>query len=514
MAGKVREMNLWRKMILMITLAFALVIFSDGLATIVRAEAGTTNTAVNMRKTPSKNGDLVKKLEQGTAVELGNLVDGKDGDGKKWYEVTVGGTSGYIRSDLVTKGAAGGNSDGGAQVTGEVEQVTPVGASIAGSNTVRVRTSASTTTSNNILATVAKGTEVTVIGKTVGSDKKTWYQVKLTVEGREVAGYVRSDYLVINGDVKPIGSETGNETQTTDPVETNPTETETKTDTETKVTPQTHGYAVKEIEGEWWLQDLDKNEQYRIEQIFSAATQYKEKYEAADKKAKGRKGWLIFFIILTILSAGCAAYLLFRLKEIKEEAFIASIENNTPRRTAERPRQSANGKPSIKDGLEPRRREGERPANGQRAADPRQGQRPAQPGQQRPTQPGQRPAQPGQQRPAQPGQQRPTQPGQGQRPVDGQRPVQPGQQRPAQPGQRPADGQRPMQQGQRPTQPGQGQRPMDGQRPAQPTQRPVDPQMQRPAQPQAAPTQAPARPKNFAQDDDMEFEFLNWDSDE
>ena len=54
MAGKVREMNLWRKMILMITLAFALVIFSDGLATIVRAEAGTTNTAVNMRKTPSR----------------------------------------------------------------------------------------------------------------------------------------------------------------------------------------------------------------------------------------------------------------------------------------------------------------------------------------------------------------------------------------------------------------------------------------------------------------------------
>ncbi len=506
MAGKAQGMKIWRKLIVMIAFAFALVIFADGFKSVSRAESGTTNNAVNMRKTPSKNGDLVKKLEKGTAVELGNLVDGKDGDGKKWYEVTVGGSSGYIRSDLITKGSTTSVSDGSEVQTGAEEDVTPVSATVAGSNTVRVRTSASTTTSNNILCTINKGTEVTVIAKTIGSDKKTWYKVKLTVEGRDATGYIRSDYLVISGDVKPFEADP----VTTDPVDDNPpADTETKPETKPVVTEKR--YETKLVNDVWWLQDIEQGQQYKIEDIFSAADKLQEQYEKANKKAKASKGWMIFFLLVALAACGAVGYLIFRLKEVKEEAFIASIENTTPRRTAERPRSDvrtqsvSRDRPAIsRDGLEPRRKEeGQRPANGQRSTGNRpQGQKPAQPAQ--PGQ-GQRPAQPGQgQRPAQPGQgQRPTQPGQGQRPAQpgqGQRPAQPGQgQRPTQPGQ----GQRPTQpgQGQRPTQPGQGQRPAG----EQPAQRP------------AAPQQAPAnnRPKNFVQDnDDMEFEFLNWDSDE
>ena len=526
MAGKAQGMKIWRKMITLIALAFALVIFADGFKTVSRAETGTTNNAVNMRKTPSKNGDLVQKLEKGTSVELGDLVDGKDGDGKKWYAVTANGKSGYIRSDLISKGSSTSTSTNEGTVSGEVESVTPVGASVAGSNTVRVRTSASTTSSNNILATVAKGTEVTVIGKIVGSDKKTWYQVKLTVEGKDVVGYIRSDYLVISGEVKPVETTT----TTPDPVEnTDPVDnTETKP---VEVTPAVQKrYETKLINDEWWIQDHDKNEQYKIEQLFSAANEYKNRYEEANKKAKSRKGWMIFFLILALAACGAAGYLLFRLKETKEAAFIASIENNTPRRTSDRPReargQQGGGRPAIKDGLEPRSRD-ERPANGQRSSGnrPQQGQRPAQQQGQRPEGQPSRPAQPAQgQRPAngqQQGQRPAQQPGQGQRPAGGQ---QPGQ------GQRPAQQPQPRPEGQpsRPAQPAQGQRPAENQqrpmqqptprpegqpqRPAQPAQgqRPAENQ-QRPAQPQ----QTAARPKNFVQDsDDMEFEFLNWDSDE
>ncbi|MBE5861587.1 MAG: hypothetical protein E7295_01910 [Lachnospiraceae bacterium] len=532
MAGKAQGMKVWRKVITMIAFAFALVIFAEGFRTVVHAESGTTNTGVNMRKTPSKNGDLVKKLEKGTTVELGDLVDGKDGDGKKWYAVTVGSDKGYIRSDLITKGTTNtGVSDGGS--SGVVEEVTPVGATVAGSNTVRVRTSASTTTSNNILATVAKGTDVTVIGKVVGEDKKTWYQVRLMVEGSEKVGYIRSDYLVISGEIRPIDS-TGTETST--PVDNDPTipdDTEPKKDTET-VTPSKR-YETKLINEEWWIQDLEKNEQYKIEQLFSAANEYKSLYEAANKKAKSRKGWLIFFIIVAVLACGGAGYLFYRLKEAKEAAFIASIENNTPRRTSDRPaRNQANGreKPAIRDGLEGRSREDGRPANGQRSTGNRQpGQRPnGQPGQ-RPAgaQQGQRPAgaQQGQRPNGQPGQ-RPAD-AQGQRPMNGQpgqRPVDAQGQRPmgGQPQQRPVDGQ-----GQRPMNGQPGQRPMDaqGQRPmnGQPGQRPMDAQGQRPMGgqpqqrpvngPQGQPQAAPNRPKNFVQDnDDMEYEFLNWDSDE
>ena len=523
-------MKIWRKVITMIAFAFVLVIFAEGFKTVARAESGTTNTGVNMRKTPSKNGDLVKKLEKGTTVELGDLVDGKDGDGKKWYAVTAGNDKGYIRSDLITKGnASTGVSDGGSS-SGVVEEVTPVGASVAGSNTVRVRTSASTTTSNNILATVAKGTDVTVIGKVVGEDKKTWYQVRLTVEGSEKVGYIRSDYLVISGEVRPIDSNTETSTPVNeDPVITD--EPETKTNTEV-VTPSKR-YETKLINEEWWIQDLEKNEQYKIEQLFNAANEYKSLYETANKKAKSRKGWLIFFIIVAVVACGGVGYLLYKWKEIKEAAYIASIENNTPRRTSDRPaRNQGNGreKPAIREGLEGRGREEGRPANGQRSTGNRQ------PGQRPQGQPGQRPAEaqgqrtngaPQGQRPqGQPGQ-RPVE-AQGQRPQGqpGQRPMEAQGQRTmdGQPGQRPmeAQGQRTMggQPGQRPME-AQGQRPMGG----QPGQRPMDAQGQRPMGgqpgqrpmngPQGQPQAAPNRPKNFVQDnDDMEYEFLNWDSDE
>lgn len=531
MAGKAQGMRVWRKLITMIALAFALVILADGFKIVSRADTGTTTTGVNMRGTPSKNGQLVTKLEQGTKVELGNLVDGKDGDGKKWYEVTYNGQSGYIRSDLIKKGAEGtGNETQTGTSTGEVEAVTPVGATIAGSNTVRVRTSASTTSSNNILTTVAKGTEVTVIGKVIGSDKKTWYQIRLTVEGNDVIGYVRSDYLAITGDIKPLEADPVQP----DPVEPDPGASETTTKEPETVTPVKR-YETALENDKWKLIDYENAVQYDIDDLFSAANKYKELYETADKKAKAKGGWLIFFIILAIAACAGVGYLLYRMKDIKEEAYISNIENNTPRRTAERPRgearggQSQGGRPAIRDGLEPRRDEG-RPANGQRSSANRnqnpQGGRPAQPGQPqngRPAQPGQpqnaRPAQPGQPqngRPAQQGQPqsaRPAQPGQPQN----ARPAQPGQPqsaRPAQQGQ-PQNG-RPAQQGHpqnaRPTQPGQPQMA----RPAQPGQ----PQMARPAQP-AQPQdgrpaqQTAARPKNFAQDgDDAEFEFLNWDSDE
>ena len=517
MVGKTREMKIWQKFVVMLTLAFALVIFADAFKIVSRAEAGTTTTTVNMRKTPSKNGDLVKKLEQGTEVELGNLVDGKDGDGKKWYEVTAGGSTGYIRSDLVKKGAA---AQTGTQTpaTNEIETVTPVGATISGSNTVRVRTSADTNTSNNILSTVNKGTEVTVIGKTVGTDKKTWYQVKLQVNGKDVVGYVRSDYLALSGEIKawdPESETNEPEDVTPQPVDNDPQPVE---NTEPK-----KRYETKLINDQWWILDYEKSEQYGIEDLFNAAEKYKELYEGANKKAKGAKGWIIFLVILVLAACGAVAYLLYRLKEVKEDAFIANIENNTPRRTADRPRQEARGgangreRPAIKDGLEPRsREEAQRPANGQRSS----GQRPAQAGQQRPAgnQERQRmvnPAQAGQQRPAgNQERQRMAQPAQGQQrsaEVQDRQRAATMQQRPA--GAQPA---------QRPAQAGQ-QRPAN---PAQAQQRPVQAQPQRMAQPQPqqltaerpiqqqAPQQA-ARPKNFVQDsDDMEFEFLNWDSDE
>ena len=520
MAGKAQRTKKWGSLLAAVALVFALVFFADGFRAVGLAASGKANAKANIRKSPSTSSEAVGSTSKGSTIEILSQTTGSDG--KVWYEVTVdANTKGYIRSDLVDvaagttiPGSGDGDSAGaGSSVAGDVEAVTPVGATVAGSNTVRVRTSASTTTSNNILTTVTKGTEVTVIGKTVGSDKKTWYQVKLTVEGKEVVGYVRSDYLALTGEIKPLEADPITDVNPTDPQIQEPEIQEP----EVKEPVKRYETA---LEGEnWKLIDYEEAVQYDIKEFFDKANEYKTSYETAQKKLKARTGWMVFFLILALAAIAGIAYLLFRLKEIKEEAFITSIENNTPRRTAERPRGEARGgqnagreRPAIRDGLEPRREENQRPANGQRSSGnrPAQGQRPEGARAQRPEgAQGQRPANPQAQ--------------QGQRPANpqaqqGQRPANPQ----ARQGQRPegAQGQRPAnpqaQQSQRPANPQaqQGQRPANPQ--ARQGQRPEGAQGQRPANPQ--PQQAPqtaARPKNFAQDsDDMEFEFLNWDSDE
>ncbi|MBO4750255.1 MAG: SH3 domain-containing protein [Lachnospiraceae bacterium] len=485
MAGKAQRTKIWKGLLAAVALVFALVMLSDAFATVSLAATGKANSNANIRKSASKNSEAVGSTTKGSKLEILSQTTGDDG--KIWYEVTVNATTkGYVRSDLVdldagqtvsgSEGSSGGS--GTSTSSGEVESVTPVGATVAGSNTVRVRTSASTTSSNNILTTVTKGTEVTVIGKVIGSDKKTWYQVKLTVEGKDVVGYVRSDYLAITGEIKPLEADPGPvDPVETDPVETDPTPKETET-----VTPVKR-YETALENDKWKLIDYENAVQYDIDDLFSAAQKYKELYEAADKKSKAKGGWLIFFIIVAIAACAGVGYLFYRMREIREEAYINNIESNTPRRTADRPRGEArggqNGRPAIRDGLEPRR-DDQRPANGQRSSGnrPRQGGRPAQgqPQQGRPTQ-----GQPQNGRPAQQGNPQQARPAQQGNPQQG-RPAQPGQPQQARPAQGQPQQARPAQQAQ----------PQDGR-----------------------PQQTAARPKNFAQDsDDMEFEFLNWDSDE
>ena len=303
MKKRTRGITFCRILISVITLAFLVVIFADGFSIVSAAASGKTNTTVNIRKTPSKNGETVKKLEKGTAVELGDLVDGKDGDGKKWYKVTVGGVSGYVRSELIDLDDNESNA-----YTGDVEAVTPVGAKITGSDTVRIRTSADTSTGNNILCTAKKGTEVTVIGRTTGADGKTWYQIKLMVEGKEVAGYVRNDYLAIYGEIQPWDSTSIQENSVenyTDPSQIKRFEVKLINDSwylldyenecqyriddllkPGKISDNVpKRYETKYIEGKaaWYLLDYDAEQQFNVEELFAAANSSVENKVALDK---------------------------------------------------------------------------------------------------------------------------------------------------------------------------------------------------------------------------------------
>lgn len=475
MSKKVRGKRIWCRGAAVLVLAFALLLLSDDLASVSLAvSAGeVTADAVNIRKEPSTSSTAVGKTTKKSKVEILGQTVGNDG--KVWYQVYVNGTdTGFIRSDLVkiTDGSTPPSIDaskatpkpetpGVSTTGGEPESVTPVGGKVSGSNTVRVRTSASAADTKNILTTLNSGTEVTVVGRITGDDKMVWYQIKFTLNGKEAIGYIRSDYLTLSGEIKPLG-----ETETPPPAETaSPKPDEGKQPSETE---QNKRYETKLNNDKWYLLDYQAGQQYEIEKLFSTVEEYKQLYEDADAKARGRSIWMSIFGFLAVALFVCAAYLIYRLKECKEEAFIASIENNTVGsryRTAERPRtesrRPSGERPVIREGMGAQRADGQAP----------QGQRPSGAQGQRPQ--GQRPSG-----------------AQGQRP-QGQRPAGAQNQRNAAP------------QGPRPTV-------------SQGNQRPANPASQRPSNPQPSQRVNPAeRPKskNFVEDD-LDFEVLNWDSDE
>ncbi|MBP5222171.1 MAG: SH3 domain-containing protein, partial [Lachnospiraceae bacterium] len=378
-------------------LMFYLIFMTDGLALTGHAasEGKIKAASANIRQEASASSTAVGSALKGSKVEILGQTTGADG--KVWYQIRVdANVTGYIRSDLVeitdgsTPDSNGGNA--GAVDTsagGEAEAVVPVSATVSGSNTVRVRTSATTGNSNNILTTINNGTAVTVVARTTGADNKLWYQVKFTSNGNDVIGYIRSDYLTISGDVTPLSEETVQQ-----PEEQNEENVEEKP---APVQEQTKRYETKLIGESWYILDYEEGVQYEVAQLLTAADKFKALYETEKSKVKSKNIFLLLLGIFALFLIAAAIYLIYRLKEYKEEAFIASIENNTVNRgrTAERPRNPerevthtvGRERPASREGMEsgrPDRAQGQsaaRPAQGQSAARPAQGQSAARPAQ-------------------------------------------------------------------------------------------------------------------------------------
>ena len=113
---------------------------------------------VRMRSGPGTNYSILGTYQNGTALTVTGTENG-------WSKVTIGGTSGYIRSDYVSGGAD--SKTGYIKGTG-----------------VRMRSGASTTSS--ILGVYNTGTEMTITG-----ESGNWY--KVSYGGKD--GYVSKDYM-------------------------------------------------------------------------------------------------------------------------------------------------------------------------------------------------------------------------------------------------------------------------------------------------------------------------------
>lgn len=465
-----------------IALVLCLAVFADGFSIVSHAESAgrvISSGGANVRNTASASGSVVTSLAENETVSIRSQIQASDG--YTWYEVYVDADSlGYIRSDLVeiTDGSTPptstqvapsdpgtSNTDSG-QSTAEVTAVNPVSANVTGGGSTGVRIRSSASTGSQIVTTVQNGLALTVIGQAEGldGDGKIWYQVNFISDGSEVSGYIRSDFVELSEELTPY----------TDPV----VDTENPDESESAPEPEVQkDYETVLQDGKWYLLVNATNQGYSIDELFQQAQMNTDNYEAMEKKAKSEKVWIIVLVILLTLAVAAVAFLIYKIKDMTDSAYFNEVEKETLRRRSE-----LSGRKVMQTvGADKRR-----PVQGQRPAGARPGQRPAGAGQ------GQRPAGAAQgQRPAGASQsQRPSGAGQSQRPsgtAQGQRPAGASQsQRPAgaKPSQRPAG----TSQGQSPSKP----------------------------QPQSAGGSQGWQSKNFmaGDDDEFEFEFLNYDGDE
>lgn len=507
-----RKMNLMHELrrkrfpaaCLAIILALCLTLFAEDLSIVSHAEsAGRVISAdgANVRSTASATGSVVTSLAQNETVSIRSQIQASDG--YTWYEIYVDAdTLGYIRSDLVeitdgttppastqlapsdtgTSGTDGGTSGtagtGSDQSPAEVTPVNPVSANVTGGGGTGVRIRSNASTQSQIVTTVQNGLALTVTGQAAGLDEdgKAWYQVNFISNGAEVSGFIRSDFVQLSEELTPY----------TDPAETDQGAEEEPEPSPEPETPKDYETVLQD--GQWYLLVNATNQGYSIDELFQQSQGNTEAYEALQKTVKTEKSWIVILVILFTLAVATVAFLIYKIKDMSDSAYFNEVENETLRRRSEQSgRKVMQTVGAEKRGtVQGQRPSGARPAgSGQRPSGTGQGQRPS----------GARPA------------------GSGQRPsgaIQGQRPSGAVQ------SQRPAG----TAQGQRPSGTVQGQRPSgtQGQRPSGTvqSQRPAGTSQGQSASSKPSGSSQGWQSKNFManEDDEFEFEFLNYDGDE
>ena len=511
---------------IMLALALALfgrVFFAETIVSRAESKGKISAASVNIRQEPSTSSKAIGSTQRDKEVSIISQVKGADG--YTWYKVYVSAdTLGYIRSDLVTiTDGTTPPSEGGTATPPpsneppatdeppaeppEVTDVNPVSGTVTGDS---VKILDNIFTSANEVAVVVNATALTITGQATDADGNIWYRVSFISDEAQVAGYVQSVYVHPSADLTPVTPD--------QPPQTEPTPTPV---------PQKQ-YETIYANGEWKLYNIDDpNTGYSIEALLTANSGNQKLYEDAQKSVKSQKIVIIILVFLLVAAVAGIAFLVFKVRDMMDSAYFNEVENETLRR---RSAAGGQGGPKVMHSVGAEKQEG-RASGTRQPASGTQGPRPGG------TSSGQRPAGASQSRkpagaaPSGAQGQRPAGASQGQKPggtsasgAQGQRPA--GGSAAGAQGQRPAGGSASGAQGQRPAggsaAGAQGQRPAGG---VSQSRRPAGAassgaQGQRPAGvPQGAkPVQSgaqKAQPKNFMEDDEeFEFEFLNYDGDD
>lgn len=310
--------------------------------------------STRVRQTASTDSDTISAVNKGDKLEV--LSEVTASDGKVWYQVSINNIVGYIRSDTVKKvEASSGQTEQPAAQPAVAETVVTAMTSQSATikeDSVNVRSQAST--SANAVATVKKGTAITLTGTATGTDGRKWYQVSYINNGSDVKGFIREDLVTI-GEAVPASEEGGGEAESPEgeaaeggesPEDAELAEMygdmpeEDGADAGDTAAPN-QDYELKYDNNEWYVYDYTVNKRYKLEQLLSVEQVVNDYKESIDKDSNQQKIIIIVLAVLLVLAVAAAAFLGFK--------YYGSIEDEDDDDEEEEPRRSGFRRRSRRD---------------------------------------------------------------------------------------------------------------------------------------------------------------------
>ncbi len=303
--------KLWIKTAVSMALAAVLFVGTPGMTAFAEGTATVIANSANVRQNADSTSTVVGSVKKDQVLNIQS--EATDGSGMVWYQVTVDGATGYIRSDLVNMdgSSAAAATDTNTSTNTEVASTTDVtampaqGATVT-TNDVRVRSSAST--SGSVVTTVANGTAVTVNGQATDSSGKVWYQVSFISNGSEVTGFIRYDFIEL-GEVIATEEETPEEEPSQETEVTEPDVPTPDVDYALEYTTNPDG------EYEWYLNDYTNSRRQKLNDLLSAQEQGNAGMDTLEATITKQKTILIVLAVVVILLAILSTVLGFKLHE-------------------------------------------------------------------------------------------------------------------------------------------------------------------------------------------------------
>lgn len=372
-----RQRHLWRTAAVFGTAV--ILAWCSPMVSLAEASGTVLPNSVNIRKQPDQESEVIGSSTGGKEISIRGKVDVS---GVTWYQVYVdANTVGYVRADMIEKKGEGdiptvsveGESKPAAETAGaedaDAQETTTSGAGNGAqveaqeqvdrqyaSTRVQAKVRPDPSTSNNPVDSLTPGTQVTVSGKSEGSDGKTWYFVSFTASnGSEKTGYIRSDLLEL-GEMVPVEviPEEEPEEQPEEPAAA------PRNDYELKIETGSDGEEV------WYIYDnVTEQKQKLVPLLESSYSQTLDSTDDTNALVKQRIVIVVLAVLLAILAV-VTVIMAFKLRdayyedyeddEDEEEESERSDDRRAARRAAEREKKPVRRVPAEEE-QRPRRRE-------------------------------------------------------------------------------------------------------------------------------------------------------------